>query len=94
MTHEEQVNALKKAFDLQTLIIEKQNEFSLLSQERYKEKPKEPVEECGSKPGADAVLPTLHADVVNLLDVAAHVSGHEVVEEQPHVVKFQQVSVL
>ncbi len=43
MTHEEQVNALKKAFDLQTLIIEKQNEFSLLSQKRYKEKPLPPT---------------------------------------------------
>ena len=62
MTHEEQVNTLKKAFDLQTLIIEKQNEFSLLSQERYKEKPLPPSQP--QKPVYDALpYPEIKSDI-------------------------------
>ena len=62
-------------------------------EQRDEEKSEKPVEECGRKAGPYGILAALHADVVNLLGVAAYVSGHEIVEEQPHVVELQQMPV-
>ena len=39
-------------------------------------------------------MPALHADIVNLLDVTADIPRHEVIKEQSHVIKLEELAVL
>src|SRR5574344_104944 len=59
-------------------------------QEKQSEKP---VEKRRRKSRADGRLTALHADVINFLDIAANIPGHEVVKEQSHEIEFEQMSV-
>ena len=75
-------------------IVNKEQGAHAKSKQRDKEKSKQAVKHRRRKASTNCILPALHADIVNFLDITADVSRHEVVEEEPHVIKLEEPAVL
>ena len=75
-------------------VVHKEQQAHAQGKQSHKKKSKEPVKKGGRKPRTHGILAAFHADIINLLDIAAHIARHKVVKEQSHVIKFQQVAVL
>ena len=74
-------------------IVHKEQQSHRDSEQRNKEEAEQPVEERRRESRAHGILPALHADVVDLLHVAADIARHEVVEEQPDIVQLEQAPI-